>query len=175
MDTPIDTKTLGKPNKPQLQILLKSSSYFYFVQHHERMSVILLMANPLYPYILCSVIPVTVINEVALSWLGLMTLFPWRSLLCILKGKPYAKYSRLGFLLLAIDLLFLESVLLPTWKIWTLPVSSLSSLSQIIWGMCHGRNQKWLDLEFCFYFCNFANIYFPSNRSARSYGSRGLP
>lgn len=73
MDTPIDTKTLGKPNKPQFQILLKSSSYSYFVQHHERMSVILLMANPLYPYILCSVIPVIVINEVALSWLGLMT------------------------------------------------------------------------------------------------------
>lgn len=75
------------------------------------------MANPLYPHTLCSVNPVTVINEVALSRLGLMTLPPWRSLLSILKGKPYAKYSGLGFLLLAIGLLFLESVLLPTWKI----------------------------------------------------------
>lgn len=31
-----------------------------------------------------------------------------------------------GFLLLASGLLFLESVLLPTWKTWTLPVSSLT-------------------------------------------------
>lgn len=81
------------------------------------MSEILLMASPLYPYILlCH--SVTVINEVTLSWLGLMTAPPPpRSLLSILKGKLYAKYSRLGFLLLAIGLLFLESVLRPTWKI----------------------------------------------------------
>lgn len=55
------------PTSHNLNILLTSSSCFYFVPPHERMSEILLMANPLYPSILCSVNPVTMINEVTLS------------------------------------------------------------------------------------------------------------
>ena len=54
-----------------------------------------------------------------------------------------------------------------------------SSLSQIILGVCLGWNQVLrvgILSNLChFYFCNFANIYFPSKTCAVSYWCVGLP
>ena len=74
--------------------------------------------------------------------------------------------------------LFLESVLLPTWKTWTWSVSSLHFTDYF--GCMPWVKSEMTRVGICltsvsFYFCNFANIYFPSKRSADSYWCIGLP